>query len=45
MLLEEGEITEDDLHRAEKQVQDLTDQHVKRIDELLDNKEQELLEV
>jgi ribosome recycling factor len=45
VLFEESEVTEDDLHRAEKQIQDLTDQHVKRIDELLDNKEQELLEV
>ena len=45
VLFDESEITEDDLRRTEKQIQDLTDRHVQRIDELLENKEQELLEV
>jgi ribosome recycling factor len=37
--------SEDDVHRAEKKLQDLTDQYIARIDELLENKEHELLEV
>lgn len=41
----EGEISEDDIRRAEKELQDITDSHTTRIDELLDHKEQELLEV
>jgi ribosome recycling factor len=44
-MLDESEITEDDNRRSDKQIQDLTDEHVGRIDELLANKEQELLEV
>jgi ribosome recycling factor len=44
-LKKDGEISEDDLNRAEKELQKLTDQHVARIDELLTHKEQELLEV
>ena len=41
----EGEISEDDIRRGEKVLQDLTDAHVHSIDELLEHKEQELLEV
>lgn len=41
----EGEISEDDIRRAEKELQDITDGHTARIDELLEHKEQELLEV
>jgi ribosome recycling factor len=44
-LKKDGEISEDDLNRSEKDLQKLTDQHVARIDELLSHKEQELLEV
>lgn len=40
----EKEITEDDEHRAHKQVQDLTDEYVKRIDELAARKNSEILE-
>ena len=40
-----GLCSDDDLHRAEKQLQDLTDQTVKQVDELLKRKEAELLEV
>ncbi len=43
--LEEVGQSEDDVRRAEKQLQDLTDQYIARIDELLENKEHELLEV
>ncbi len=41
----EGEVSEDDIRRAEKELQDITDGHTSRIDELLEHKEQELLEV
>lgn len=44
-LKKDGEISEDDLNRAEKELQKLTDQHIARIDELLTHKEQELMEV
>ncbi|MDE0122834.1 MAG: ribosome recycling factor [bacterium] len=40
-----GLCSDDDLHRAERQLQDLTDQTVKQVDELLRRKEAELLEV
>ena len=41
----EGDVSEDDIRRGEKDLQDLTDAHVHKIDELLEHKEQELLEV
>jgi len=41
----EGEVSEDDIRRAEKELQDITDEHTARVDELLEHKEQELLEV
>ena len=40
-----GLCSDDDLHRAERQLQDLTNQTVKQVDELLKRKEAELLEV
>src|SRR5256885_12568102 len=40
-----GEVSWDDLHRAEERVQKLTDEHVKLIDDLLRHKEAEILEV
>jgi len=43
--LESFEVSEDDIRRAEKDLQVLTDVHTKRIDELLEHKEAELLEV
>ena len=43
-LQHDKEITEDDEHRAHKQVQDLTDEFVKRIDELAERKNSEILE-
>jgi ribosome recycling factor len=45
VLESEAEISVDDLHRAEKKLQDLTDKHVREIDDNLKKKEQELLEV
>jgi len=40
-----GEVSDDDIRRREKELQDLTDQYISKLDELLDHKEQELLEV
>lgn len=40
-----GDISDDDIRRAEKTLQDLTDKYTARIDEVLERKEQELLEV
>lgn len=40
-----GEISDDDIHRGEDELQKLTDRFVARIDEVLGNKEEELLEV
>ncbi len=40
-----GGLSVDDLRRAEKKVQDLTDEFVKKIDETSSQKEQEILEV
>lgn len=41
----EGDVSEDDVRRAEKLLQEMTDRHVHKIDELLGKKEEELLEV
>lgn len=40
-----SEITEDELHMNEKKVQDLTDDSIKRIDGIAENKEKELLDL
>lgn len=44
-LLKEKEITEDDERRAQDEIQKLTDDAVKKVDELLATKEAELMEV
>lgn len=44
-LLKEKEITEDEEHKAEVDIQKVTDKHVGQIDEILADKEKELLEV
>jgi ribosome recycling factor len=44
-LVRNGEVGDDEERRAETQVQKLTDDHVGRIDELLKNKEAEIMEV
>jgi ribosome recycling factor len=44
-LVKDGESGEDDVVRAEKELQQLTDRHVAQIDELVKHKEGELLEV
>lgn len=40
-----GEISDDDIHRGEEELQKLTDTYVEKIDNLVGNKEEELLEV
>src|SRR5215467_11294718 len=44
-LVDNGEVGSDEEHRAEVKVQEMTDEHTKRIDELLKRKEAEILEV
>ncbi len=44
-LKKEGDVSEDEERRAEDDAQKLTDQHVERINELLQRKEEEILEV
>ena len=44
-LEKEGTLPKDDCRRAEKNVQELTDEYVKRIDDLTGQKEKEVLEV
>ena len=43
--IEAEDISEDDIHRAEKALQVLTDKHTEQIDTALGRKEEELLEV
>jgi ribosome recycling factor len=44
-LVHNGDVGDDEERRAEERVQKLTDEHVKRIDELLKGKEAEIMEV
>lgn len=44
-MVKDGEAGEDEVHRAVKELDDLTHRHVAKIDELLKGKETELLEV
>jgi ribosome recycling factor len=39
------EIGQDDMHRAEEDIQKLTDTHIEEIDEMLEHKEAEIMEV
>ncbi|HET6361451.1 MAG TPA: ribosome recycling factor [Gemmatimonadota bacterium] len=41
----DGTVSEDDMHRLLKEVQDLTDKHIAAIDQMLERKEQEVMEV
>jgi len=43
--IEAEDVSEDEIRRAEKELQRLTDEHIRKIDELLEHKEAELLEV
>ena len=44
-LVNDGEVGTDEEHRAEQKVQQLTDEHVHKIDDLLKKKEAEIMEV
>ncbi len=44
-LVKEKEAAEDEAHRAEDDVQKLTDRHIESIDEVLAAKEADLLEI
>ncbi|ADD41892.1 ribosome recycling factor [Stackebrandtia nassauensis] len=44
-LVSDGEVGEDEGHRAEKDLDELTQRHIKLIDELVAHKETELLEI
>jgi len=44
-LLKEKEITEDEEHKAEDDIQKLTDKYIAKVDELLELKEKDLMEV
>ncbi|SEM15473.1 ribosome recycling factor [Nonomuraea pusilla] len=44
-MVKDGEAGEDEVRRAEKELDDITQKHVAKIDELLKHKEAELLEV
>jgi ribosome recycling factor len=44
-LSKDGDVSEDDVRRAESEVQRITDDHVKEIDEALKRKESEIMEV
>lgn len=44
-LKKEGEVSEDEEHRAEEEVQKLTDTYIEKINEVLHHKEAEILEV
>lgn len=44
-MQKDKEISEDDLKRGEKDIQELTDQYVSRIDQIIEGKEKELMEI
>jgi ribosome recycling factor len=44
-LEKDGEISQDEHRKVEKDVQSLTDDHIKRIDETLAQKDKEILQV
>ena len=44
-LESDGSATQDERHREEKKIQALTDEFVKKIDELIQHKEAEILQV
>ena len=44
-LESEGSVPSDERHRADKKIQDLTDSHVTKIDEMASQKEEEILQV
>jgi ribosome recycling factor len=45
LLEDEGEISEDDAHRAREKIQEITDKHEDYIDDLLEKKSEEIMSV
>ena len=45
MLEDEGEISEDNMHRGLDNVQDLTDEYIGKLDEIVEKKEEEIMKV
>lgn len=43
-LRKEGEVSEDEAFKAQEQIQKITDEHIKRIEDINKNKEKEILE-
>lgn len=41
---DDGHISEDEIKRSEQEIQDLTDKHITRLNEMMDHKEKELME-
>ncbi len=41
---DDGHISEDEIKKAEQEIQDLTDKHITRLNEMMDYKEKELME-
>jgi len=44
-MKKQSDITEDELRLAEERIQELTDEHVKKIDEIVKEKEMEIMEI
>jgi len=44
-MIKEKTITEDEEHRAEEKIQKLTDEHIEKIDKILEEKEKDMLEM
>ena len=44
-MQKDKDITEDDLHKGQKDIQDVTDEHIKLADEALAEKEKEIMEI
>ncbi len=44
-MQKDKDITEDDLHKGQKDIQDVTDEHIKLADETLAEKEKEIMEI
>ncbi len=44
-MSDDGEVSEDDMYRAEAEIQKMTDEHIAKVDSLLKDKEDEVMEV
>ncbi|MEC9167096.1 MAG: ribosome-recycling factor, partial [Pseudomonadota bacterium] len=44
-LEKDGDLSQDDRHLYEGEIQDMTDRHIKKIDEALTGKEKEIMQV